>query len=91
MALFLREKVVIVLLFICGLVELHQCCTNDPLNCTSVASTLKCDEVASCLKVHWFEMPPYAYLADEDPITPYGIMIGNFSNCCLTKYVGVAL
>ena len=70
----------IALVFICNLGQCYSC-TNVTLNCTSMVSNFPCHELA-CLKFHWSVMMPYAYLLEGDgnKTTPYGILIGWFSN-----------
>ena len=73
----------VILLFFCSLFRPHHCCTNQPFTCTSQSSTVRCHEDARCLKLHWTEMIPYAYLNATDPTTPHGILIGKLSNCSI--------
>jgi hypothetical protein len=74
MAWFRSVDSVVFLLFFCSFFKARHCCTKS--NCTSQNSFVRCHEEAQCLKLHWTQVYPYAYLNETDPTTPHGIVIG---------------
>ena len=71
MAQFLQAITVV---FVYSLLGQCYSCTNVTLNCTGYDPDIACHELA-CLKMHWSQMPPYAYL-ERNSTTPHGILIG---------------